>query len=338
MTIPKSLGAENKEIMASISSAIKHVKLLDGGLATELMNFGFQLDDDPLWSSSLLATNPQSIVGVHESYLRSGSDIITTASYQASVEGFEKYFNVSVEEAEKLIGSSVSLAIQACENFWNQYHFQMELAGKTKPLVAGSVGPYGAVLHDGSEYTGNYVDNMTLEQLMAWHRPRIRCLVEAGCDILAFETIPATKEGIALLKLLYEFPEAKAWLSFSCQDPHKLAHQESFETAVKSCLAVAPQHQLLAIGVNCCPPRYVQSLLSDIQLVKQNLPLLAYPNSGEFWEARKGWMPKLESHPLHYFVEDWIDLGVRYIGGCCRVTPYHIQKISEILQTLASET
>ncbi|XP_076311044.1 uncharacterized protein LOC143225465 isoform X2 [Tachypleus tridentatus] len=276
--------ADRKEIMASISSAIKHVKLLDGGLATELMNFGFQLDDDPLWSSSLLATNPQSIVGVHESYLRSGSDIITTASYQASVEGFEKYFNVSVEEAEKLIGSSVSLAIQACENFWNQYHFQMELAGKTKPLVAGSVGPYGAVLHDGSEYTGNYVDNMTLE------------------------------------------------------DPHKLAHQESFETAVKSCLAVAPQHQLLAIGVNCCPPRYVQSLLSDIQLVKQNLPLLAYPNSGEFWEARKGWMPKLESHPLHYFVEDWIDLGVRYIGGCCRVTPYHIQKISEILQTLASET
>ncbi|XP_013794435.1 uncharacterized protein LOC106478439 [Limulus polyphemus] len=324
--------------MASISSAIKHIKLLDGGFATELVNLGFQLDDDPLWSSRVLATNPQSIVEVHKSYLMSGSDIITTASYQASVEGFEKYLNASVEEAEKLIGSSVSLAIQACENFWSQYHIQMELAGKTKPLVAGSVGPYGAVLHDGSEYTGNYVDNMTLEQLMAWHRPRIRCLVEAGCDILAFETIPAAKEGIALLKLLNEFPEAKAWLSFSCQDPHKLAHQESLEASVKSCLAVAPQHQLLAIGVNCCPPQYVQSLLSDIQLVRQKLPLLAYPNSGEKWEAQKGWTSKCESQPIHYFLEDWIDLGVHYIGGCCRTTPYHIRNIAETLQTLASKT
>jgi homocysteine S-methyltransferase len=85
------------------------------------------------------------------------------------------------------------------------------------PSIAGSIGPYGASLHDGSEYSGSYADSVTKEFLMEWHRPRVQALVEAGVEYLALETIPCLKEGEALVELLREFPRQKAWLSFSCK-------------------------------------------------------------------------------------------------------------------------
>ncbi|KAL1457543.1 hypothetical protein WDU94_007759, partial [Cyamophila willieti] len=83
--------------------------------------------------------------------------------------------------------------------------------------IAGSVGPYGASLRDGSEYRGDYTDRVTATRMREWHRPRIEALVEAGVDILAFETIPSSKEAMVLLELLKEWPNQKAWLSFSCK-------------------------------------------------------------------------------------------------------------------------
>lgn len=81
--------------------------------------------------------------------------------------------------------------------------------------VAGSVGPFGAFLHDGSEYTGIYCDKYSEQALIDWHRPRIEALIEGGVDILALETLPCTKEALALLRLLKEYPSTKAWISFS---------------------------------------------------------------------------------------------------------------------------
>jgi len=79
------------------------------------------------------------------------------------------------------------------------------------------VGPYGAFLADGSEYTGDYIATCDIGRIKEWHRPRIRALVEGGVDLLAFETIPALQEAQVLLELLREFPDTSAWLSFSCK-------------------------------------------------------------------------------------------------------------------------
>lgn len=84
-------------------------------------------------------------------------------------------------------------------------------------LIAGSVGPYGATLHDGSEYTGSYKDSVIFDELKEWHKPRISTLIEAGVDLLAFETLPCKKEAEVLLDILKEYPNMKAWLSFNCK-------------------------------------------------------------------------------------------------------------------------
>lgn len=81
----------------------------------------------------------------------------------------------------------------------------------------GSVGPYGASLCDGSEYNGNYIETLNVQELYDWHKPRIQALVEGGVDILLFETIPSIDEAKILLDILTEFPKQKACLSFSCQ-------------------------------------------------------------------------------------------------------------------------
>lgn len=56
-----------------------------------------------------------------------------------------------------------------------------------------------------------------MQELIEWHRPQVNALIEAGVDMLAFETIPAQKEAEGLVQLLREFPSSKAWISFSCK-------------------------------------------------------------------------------------------------------------------------
>ncbi|XP_062600672.1 homocysteine S-methyltransferase YbgG-like, partial [Saccostrea cucullata] len=183
-------------------------RILDGGAGSELQDLGYNITGDPLWSARLLDTNPDAIKKLHKSYLEAGADTVITVTYQATVEGLKKYLGITTEKAVELIKSGVKLAREACQ--------EMPNTGKDR-RVAGSVGPYGVFLHDGSEYSGNYVDNMTQQELMDWHRPQVAALLDGGVDMLAVETIPALKEGEAILTLLREFPAAKAYITFSCK-------------------------------------------------------------------------------------------------------------------------
>jgi len=84
--------------------------------------------------------------------------------------------------------------------------------------IVGSVGPYGACLHDGSEYFGYAGMPVTQGQLIDWHRPRIQALDNAGVKMLAVETIPSLLEAKSVLQLVKnEFPHLRLWLSFSCK-------------------------------------------------------------------------------------------------------------------------
>ncbi|GIY06690.1 selenocysteine Se-methyltransferase [Caerostris extrusa] len=232
------------------------IYILDGGLATELERDGYSFLHDPLWSAGMLHTNPEAIVHVHDKYLKNGAEIITSASYQASIPGFQKHLRLKNKENKEI-------------------------------FVAGSVGSYGAALADGSEYTGDYCDKITHEELINWHRPRIECLIEAGVDLLAMETIPSVKEGEALMKLLKDIPNIEAWLSFSCGSMHQTSHREDIKS-VLNCMKIAPSSQLVAIGVNCCPSEFAESLLKDISAIANGFPLIVYPNSGESWDTNKG--------------------------------------------------
>lgn len=198
--------------------------------------------------------------------------------------------------------------------------------------VAGSVGPYGAYLYDGSEYYGSYADRMSADELRDWHRPRVRCLAR-GCDLLAFETVPALREALALVRLLREFPGVRAWLSFSCQNERLTAKGESIADAVRACLAEDSAGQLAAIGVNCCQANMVAPLLSGVWKTGRP-PLVARPDA-EFHDVGAFGQPPRDRKKLQSQVVEWYGAGVRFFGGCCGTGIDHMAAVVEALATVA---
>lgn len=306
------------------------VVILDGALATELERRGADLNDS-LWSAKLLLEAPALIRQVHYDYFAAGANVATTASYQATFAGFARR-GLNEVQAAALMRLSVQLAVEARDQYWQAVRDNgQEVAGKLphspRPLVAASIGPYGAYLADGSEYRGDY--DLTIEQLMDFHRPRLQVLAKSGADLLACETIPCLAEGEALVKLLAEFPQMVAWLSFSCCDETHVCHGERFA----DCVALAEQsEQIVAVGLNCTPPRFAEPLLRQAARVAAK-PLVVYPNSGERWDAANHcWLPGTGVTHFAEPARQWYNVGARLIGGCCRTTPADIRVIANVLR------
>lgn len=299
--------------------SVPYVRVLDGGLGSELGKKGLLQTKDSLWSARALVDNYQAIVDVHASYIESGSEVIATCSYQANVDNLQAHLGVSPSEAERLIARSCEAAFEARRK---------QRPDRPNVLIAGSVGPYGAAKADLSEYTGAYADAMSVEEFVNWHRPRVRCLVDAGVDLLAFETIPAAREALALVQLLREFPSAKAWSSFSVSKDAPLctAKGEPLADVFKDVHRADTSGQLVAVGVNCCPPDAVKTIFEKSGPLP--IPFVAYPNSGELYSP-SGWLsgPK-PSKPLSGYVDEWIELNVTHIGGCCRTGPADIRDVA----------
>lgn len=304
--------------------------MLDGGFSAQLStHVDKKIDGDPLWTARFLITEPKAVSATHLDFLRAGADIIETNTYQATIDGFVKYLNITEEESLKIIREAVDYAKDAVNAYSKEIEGNENVKNQ-KPLIAGSCGPYGACLHDGSEYTGSYCAHVSREFLIDWHRPRIRALLEKGVDLLAIETIPCVREAEAVIDLLKEFPTTQAWLSFSCRDDGKsLADGSNFQEIAVRCYKNALPGQILAIGVNCIAPQYVTTLLQDINKGKSNdlIPLVVYPNSGEKYIVTEGWKKEGEAPSLHEFIDEWLDLGVRYIGGCCRTYAMDVKRI-----------
>jgi homocysteine S-methyltransferase len=286
--------------------------LLDGGLATELEAQGHDIDG-VLWSAMLLSTDPQAIVDAHRAYLDAGAEILISASYQASRAGFHQ-LGIDADDADALIASSVSLARRACDEY------REETPGTKRPrLVAASVGPYGAVLSDGSEYTGDY--GVSKAVLRDFHEQRLQILDQSGADVLACETIPSLQEAEVLADLLSN-AHTPAWVSFVCRDETAIADG----TAIAEAVALFAEHPgVFAVGINCTAPQYVQQLIEHFVAAAPNKSILAYPNSGEHYEASdNSWSGTVTETDFASASLKWLDAGATLIGGCCRVGPTHI--------------
>jgi homocysteine S-methyltransferase len=284
------------------------VLISDGGLATELEARGNDLSD-PLWSARLLADAPHEITAAHAAYFRAGAKIATTASYQASFEGFAArgIGRDGEKGAIALLRRSVELAKAARDE-----------AGAEGLWVAASVGPYGAALADGSEYRGRY--GLSVAALAEWHRPRLEVLAGAGADVLALETIPDVDEAEALLTLLPELG-VPAWLSYTIDGTRTRAGQP-----LASAFAIAAGiPEVVAVGVNCCAPEDVLPAIGMASATGK--PVIVYPNSGERWDGR-GWAG--QSRFSAQLAAQWIAAGARIVGGCCRVGPADIADLAEL--------
>ena len=285
--------------------------ILDGGLSNALVGRGHDLSDE-LWTASLLRDAPAEIAAVHRAYFDAGAEVATTASYQASVGGFERA-GMSRGEAETLVHRSVTLAREVRD----------ELAGDgRRRLVAASVGPYGAVRADGSEYRGRY--GLTSARLRDFHLPRLELLASAGPDLLAVETIPDLDEAAVLVGLLDEIG-VPAWLSYSCDGPATRAGQplaEAFAVATSSPAVVAT-------GVNCCAPDDVLPAL-EIARAVTGKPGVAYPNSGQGWDSGTHTWSGTSAYDVT-LAPSWVAAGATYVGGCCQVGPADIAALVEVL-------
>lgn len=298
--------------------------LLDGALATELEAKGADLKD-PLWSAKVLMENPGLLRQVNSEYLEAGADFVTTATYQATFQGFEKR-GLTHTESRRLFEQSVEIAMQARDEFWNKKENRF---GRIQPIVVASIGPYGAFLADGSEYRGDYETD--LNELKNFHRERLSVLTGTDADILAFETIPSLPEAEAIVELLEEFPNATAWVSFSCRDEKRISDGSLFSDTVK---LVDSSPQIIAIGINCIPPELVVPLLELAKPLTQK-PLMAYPNSGEKWDSGNHcWISEKSSSNFTELAKSWLKAGAKVIGGCCRTSPSDISQ----LRTLKRET
>jgi len=288
--------------------------VLDGGLATELERRGKDLHD-PLWSARVLVEDPDAIREVHAAYFEAGADVAISSSYQATFEGFTGR-GLDRDGAASLMRRSVELAREAAPD---------------GALVAASVGPYGATLGNGAEYTGDY--DRGEDALVQFHVPRMEVLAEAGPNLFAVETIPSIVEARALVRALERFPQMPAWVSFSCRDGTHICDGTPFETAARTVTSAA---SVVAVGVNCTSPMHVEALV-EIAATTTHLPVVCYPNRGSFWDpVRRTWTdpPRQDARPLLRPLE-WRKAGARLIGGCCGTTPEDIATIAAALAPAA---
>jgi homocysteine S-methyltransferase len=295
--------------------------ILDGGLATAMEARGCDLKDD-LWSARVLMEDPDLIRQVHMDYLMAGADCIATTSYQATVQGFCRK-GLSEEEGLALLALSSRLALETRDAFWADPTNRVE---RQKPLVAASIGPYGAFLADGSEYTGNYGISRTA--LKEFHEDRWGLLAGSGVDLMACETIPSMEEARVLLDLLREKPGTWAWVSFSCRDGEHLVDGSRLREAAALCHS---EDGLAAVGINCTAPEFLPLLIREAREATDK-PILVYPNSGEEWDAKnKVWTDHPSSLSWAEAPKEWVALGCLGVGGCCRVGPEKIRALRTLL-------
>jgi homocysteine S-methyltransferase len=315
--------------MPQSHSLLDSIRVIDGGLATELEYQGARIDG-PLWSAHVLEDEPEKLVAVYRAYIEAGAECIATCSYQVSRMGYAEA-GLTAERADRALVRSVELARAAIAEFPGR-----------RVLVAGSLGPYGAALHNGGEYHGNY--DCSFDDLVRFHSERIEIFARANGaqrpDLLAFETFPSLDEARAVGKALAAFhpagqkspgggpgdwPEFEAWFSFSCRDEKHVSHGER----VADCAAlVASFPQTVAIGVNCVPPQWIPSLIAELRAASTK-PVLVYPNSGEGWDAeRRCWIGTTDAAEFGARAAEWFHLGAQIVGGCCRTRPEHIAAVA----------
>lgn len=312
--------AEPQRTMEAHLADPTHVVVLDGGLATELEARGCDLLD-PLWSGKVLLEAKSRIQDVEQAYLEAGARCIITASYQVTPESLMQHRQLSEAAAVAAIEESVRIAHAAREQH------VLKCPSAAPIFVAGSVGPYGAYLSDGSEYRGDYV--RTPEQFKQFHRSRIAALLRVGVDVLAIETQPSAAEVRALVALLQdEHPECRAWVSFTTSRtaPAEAISDGTRWSEIVPLLDAAPQ--VIALGINCTPMAEATAVLAHLHTLTKK-PLVVYTNASEEYDAvTKTWTPCEASGgaplKLAHFAEEWAANGARLIGGCCRTGPADI--------------
>lgn len=286
-----------------------HPAVIDGGLSTQLERRGHDVAG-PLWTARAILENPVALEQAHHDFVLAGADVIITASYQVSRRGFVEVGR-SQREADQALGAATQIARRAARS-----------AGTR---VAASVGPFGAILHDGSEYRGDY--GRSHDELATFHAERLDPLIASEPDLLAIETIPDVREAAAISDALAGATDVPAWMSFTCRDAEHTCAGQPIEDAVAVAMSIP---SVVAIGINCTDPQHVPGLIARMVAVS-DLPVVVYPNAGGGWDAAaQAWNGA--QVPVSDLAPGWAAVGVSAIGGCCGTDSLDIRRIAEAVR------
>ena len=284
------------------------VHVIDGGLSTELERLGAKIQGE-LWTGRALLEEPAVVAEAHRAFALAGAEVVISSSYQLSRQGFEE-IGLTAADADEALRQSIRVAKDA-------------VAG-TNAKVAASIGPYGAVLHDGSEYRGVYAVGQA--ELEAFHAERLAVLLEESPDFLAIETIPNVVEAKALAQVLKNVDVPK-WFSFTAGSSELLWSGEKVEDAVRE---IADLPNLVAVGVNCVAPELVSGLAERIKPLI-NAEIIAYPNRGGTWDSAAGVWLGNAPRELASWLDEWTAAGVTWVGGCCSTDSRDIASVKDAL-------
>ena len=295
-----------------------HTVVLDGAMSTPLERLGADTNND-LWTAKALIDNEELVYEVHKMYFEAGADLIITDTYQANVQAFEKV-GYSEKEARNLIKKAVKIAQKARDDYENR-------TGKHN-YIAGTIGPYGAYLANGSEYRGDY--ELSVEEYQQFHLPRIEELVNAGVDILAIETQPKLDEVLAILELLKEkYPQQKVYVSYTLSDDDTISDGTPLPRAIH---VLEDYSQVIAVGINCVKLELVEPALKNMKEITDK-HLIVYPNSSAVYDPKsKTWSQPKTSATFEELIPNWYEAGARIIGGCCTTGPKEIKTVADFIK------
>ena len=295
-----------------------HTVVLDGAMSTPLERLGADTNND-LWTAKALIDNEELVYEVHKMYFEAGADLIITDTYQANVQAFEKV-GYSEKEARNLIKKAVKIAQKARDDYENR-------TGKHN-YIAGTIGPYGAYLANGSEYRGDY--ELSTKEYQQFHLPRIEELVNAGVDILAIETQPKLDEVLAILELLKEkYPQQKVYVSYTLSDDDTISDGTPLPRAIH---ALEDYSQVIAVGINCVKLELVEPALKNMKEITDK-HLIVYPNSSAVYDPKsKTWSQPKTSATFEELIPNWYEAGARIIGGCCTTGPKEIKAVADFIK------
>jgi len=278
--------------------------LIDGALGTLLQSRGYELPP-PHWSAAILESQPEIITGIHREYLEAGSTLITTATFRTTSRVYAKLHQPEI--AKDVNARAVQCARDA-------------IGGRDNKFIAGSVAP----LEDC--YRPDLVPDD--DDIYTEHREQIRWLIDAGVDVLLFETMNSVREAVICSRVASElhFP---FFTSVVCNTPGQLLSGEPITDVVDAIADLKP----LGILVNCTHPRVLGDTL-EILNSYTSIPIGGYANVGYGQPEQEGTIEQIIS-PATYrnYVHQWLNYNTVLVGGCCGSTPEHI---SELYNTLKS--
>lgn len=370
------------------ASHTDRILVLDGGVSTHLESNLSSTNADSassdklscrtcafphreLWSSSLLLSESgrRLVRQGHDDWLRAGANVLSTVTYQCHYQAAywpkgkmatnDKDSRVMDDAVvNTLWNDGVEIAQQAVKDYCHNQQRphtlrQPELETSSVPrYVVASSGCYGAILANGAEYTGNY-GPVTVDDLVHFHRRKVRRAVQLHPDGIAIETVPSLLECHALVQLFQPtngaapmlLNKSACWISVSCRNERELNDGTPLVAAL-NVLSQIPCTAVSAWGLNCCSVTHLPALVRILtQHVAQEASgkhrrgLVLYPNSGERWDAVTGtWhtgtgctAPAAMASELVAVLRTVEDEWRRHrptdptpsilIGGCCRTSP-----------------